>query len=150
MRWARRHYESLTWVGTGPRWHLIVISTDGALVGACRRPVLPPFEVVPETPPRFRCSVCDLHFGATELSPVGTSRARATRMVDRRRELLRLRAIVVSGHNAWQKTASPDGREFIKDRVTDLLAELEDAVIRDGSNPEALARVDEARREVWD
>ena len=65
-------------------------------------------------------------------------------------ELLALRAIIVSGRAALLKTASPDGRERIKDRVTELLAELEAAVIRDGANPEVLARLEEARRAVWD
>ena len=66
------------------------------------------------------------------------------------RELLALRTIVVSGRAALHKTASPDGRERIKDRVTELLAQLEAAVIRNGANPEVLARLEEARRAIWD
>ena len=65
-------------------------------------------------------------------------------------ELLALRTIVVSGRAALLKTASPNDRERIKDRVTDLLAELEAAVLRDGANPDVLARLEEARREVWE
>lgn len=71
-------------------------------------------------------------------------------MGDTRRELLTLRAIVVSGRAALRSTASPDGRERINDRVTELLADLEEAVLRGGANPDVLARLEEARREVWD
>ena len=74
----------------------------------------------------------------------------ADRSASTAHELLDLRSIVVSGRAALLKTASPDGRERIKDRVTELLAELEAAVIRDGANPEVLARLEEARRAVWD
>lgn len=65
-------------------------------------------------------------------------------------ELLALRAVAVSGRAALLKTSGPDDRERIKDRVTELLAELESAVIRDGANPEMLARLEDARRAVWD
>ena len=71
-------------------------------------------------------------------------------MGDKQRQLLRLRAIVVSGNNALRKTTSSDGRELVKKRIAALLAELEEVVIRDGAEPELLARVDEARREVWE
>lgn len=71
-------------------------------------------------------------------------------MGDKRRELLALRAIVVSGRAALVKTTDPDGREAIKDRVTELLAELEEGVARDGADAEVLARLDAARREVWE
>ena len=37
-----------------------------------------------------------------------------------------------------------------QDRVTELLAQLEAAVIRNGANPEVLARLEEARRAIWD
>ena len=151
MRWARHHYDALPWVGTGPRWHLIATSNDGALMSACRRPVLPPFDIEPETPPKFRCRKCDSQVRAGEVSQwLGTRPARPTPMGDKQRHLLRLRAIVVSGNNALRKTTSSDGRELVKNRITALLAELEEAVIRDGAEPELLARVDEARREVWE
>ena len=52
-----------------------------------------------------------------------------------RHTILALRTIVVSGRAALLKTASPDRQERITDRVTELLAELEAAVIRDGANP---------------
>lgn len=48
------------------------------------------------------------------------------------------------------KTPSPDGQQRIRDRVTELLAELEEAVIRADADPEVLARLDDARREVWE
>jgi hypothetical protein len=71
-------------------------------------------------------------------------------MGDKRRELLALRAIVISGRAAMLKTPSPDARQRIRDRVTQLLAQLEAAVIRDGANPEVLALLEEARRDVWE
>jgi hypothetical protein len=150
MRWARRHHEALPWVRTGPRWHLVT-TIDGVLVSACRRTVPPPFDVVSETPRGLRCRRCDSQVGAVELSDAsGTPRAKTTPAADTQRELLRLRAIVVSGQNALRKTTTSDGRELVKDRVTELLAQLEEAVIRDGGDPEVLTRIDEARRQVWD
>lgn len=71
-------------------------------------------------------------------------------MGDKQRELLALRAIVVSARSALRKTPSPEGRERIKDRVTELMAELEERVIRDGADAEVLGRLDDARRAVWD
>ena len=71
-------------------------------------------------------------------------------MGDKQREILAIRAIVVSGRAALVKTTSHEGREAIKDRITALLAELEEAVIRDGADPEVLARLDAARRDVWE
>ena len=71
-------------------------------------------------------------------------------MGNKRRELLELRAIVVSGRAALLKTPAADDRDLIKDRLTELLAQLEATVIRDGADAEVLARLDAARREVWE
>jgi hypothetical protein len=71
-------------------------------------------------------------------------------MGDKRRELLALRAIVVSGRAALKKTSEAEARERIMDRVTDLLSELEEMVIRDGADAEVLARLDHARAAVWE
>jgi hypothetical protein len=71
-------------------------------------------------------------------------------MGDKQRELLALRTIVVSGRAAMLKTQTPDGQERIRDRVTALLAALEEAVIRDGADTEVLTRLEDARRGVWD
>jgi hypothetical protein len=81
---------------------------------------------------------------------LGTGDAVSASMGDKRRELLALRAIVVSGRAAMRHATNPDGRERIKDRVTELLARLEEAVIRDGADSEVLARLEEARRDVWE
>ena len=62
------------------------------------------------------------------------------------RELLALRAIVVSGRAALRNAAGAADRENIKNRITELLAELEETVIRDGADAEVLAQLDEARR----
>jgi len=150
MRWARRHHEALPWVRTGPRWHLVT-RIDGALVSACGRTIKPPFDVVSETPRGLRCRRCDSQVGAIQRSEAsGTPRAKSTPVGDTQRELLRLRAIVVSGRNALRKTTTSEGGELVKDRVTELLAQLEEAVIRDGGDPEVLARIEDARRQVWD
>ena len=70
-------------------------------------------------------------------------------MGNKRRELLALRAIVVSGRTALLKLSTADARERMKDRITELLSELEETVIRDGADPEVLARLDHARRDIW-
>ena len=66
------------------------------------------------------------------------------------RELLALRAIVVSGRAALLKTPGAVDRESLKNRITELLAELEETVIRDGADAEVLALVEQARRDVWE
>jgi hypothetical protein len=71
-------------------------------------------------------------------------------MGDKAREAMALRTIVVSGRAALEKTVEPDDRERIKDRLTELLARLEEAVIRDGADPEILRRIEEARAAAWD
>ena len=143
MRWARRHLD-LAWPAGGPRWQLIVNSTAGKLVGACQRDVLPPFELVPEMPADMRCHRCDTHVAAAAAQMTEPPRGTP----DRQRDFLALRAIVVSGRTALRKTPSPD-RGGIGHRVTELLGRLEEAAVRDGADPEFLARLDEAQREVW-
>jgi hypothetical protein len=71
-------------------------------------------------------------------------------MGDKRRELLALRAILVSGRAGIRHTGTDEDRERVKDRVTELLALLEEAVIRDGADAEVLARIEEARAAVWE
>ena len=71
-------------------------------------------------------------------------------MRNQRRDLLALRAIVVSGRAALLKTPAADDREVIKSRISELFAELEEAVINDGADAEVLARLAEAQREVWE
>lgn len=70
-------------------------------------------------------------------------------MGNQRRELLALRTIVVSGRAALLKNPTADAREHITARLTELLAELEETVIRDGADAEVLARLDAARRDGW-
>jgi hypothetical protein len=66
------------------------------------------------------------------------------------RQLLDLRTILASGRSGWNRATDSAARESIKDRVTEKLAALEAAVLRDGADPEVLARLEEARREVWE
>jgi hypothetical protein len=71
-------------------------------------------------------------------------------MENKRHQLLALRAIVVSGRAALLKTTTTDAPEQIRARLTELLAQLEETFIRDGADAEMLARVDVAKREVWE
>lgn len=71
-------------------------------------------------------------------------------MGNTQREHLALRAIVVSGRAALLKTPGADDRESLKNRITELLAQLEETVIRDGADAGVLALLEEARREVWE
>ena len=81
---------------------------------------------------------------------VGMRRAMAEPMGNTQRELLALRAIVVSARAALRKTPGADDRETIKNRITELLAELEETVVRNGADAVVLALLDEARRGLWD
>jgi hypothetical protein len=80
----------------------------------------------------------------------GMPRAMGKTMRDQRRELLALRLIVVSGRAALRKTSAADDRELIKNRITELFAQFEEAVLQDGADPAVLARLAEGRREVWE
>lgn len=71
-------------------------------------------------------------------------------MGNKRRQLLALRAIVVSGRAALLKTPGADDREQIKNRLAELLAQLEETVIGDGADAEVLARMAAARRDGWE
>lgn len=71
-------------------------------------------------------------------------------MRNQRRKLLALQAIVVSGRAALLRTPAADDCELIKNRITELLAQFEETAIRDGADAEVLARLAEARREVWE
>ena len=71
-------------------------------------------------------------------------------MGNTRRELLALRAIVVSGRAALQNTPGADDRENLKRRITELLTEFEEGVTHDGADAEVLAILEKARRDVWE
>ena len=68
----------------------------------------------------------------------------------RPRQLLALRAIVVSGRAALLKTPTAKGRQGVTARVAALLAELEESLRRDGAPADVLARLEDARREFGD
>ena len=68
--WARRQYDYVPWATGGPRWHLIVESTNGALTAACKRALAPPFELVTEIPARLRCQKCERHVPSDQLADV--------------------------------------------------------------------------------
>jgi hypothetical protein len=70
-------------------------------------------------------------------------------MSDKRREALELRAILVSTRAALRRTPD-DNVEAIKTTATELLARLEQHVIRDGADPEILALIEEGRRRLWE
>lgn len=71
-------------------------------------------------------------------------------MSDKDREAKALRTIVVSGRAALAKAETDEDRERIQDRVHELLADLEAAVIRDGADPEMLEAIERKRRQLWE
>lgn len=71
-------------------------------------------------------------------------------MSNKQREILELRTIQVSTTAALRAVSSDDEGERIKTMSTELLARLESDVIRDGADPEIIAALDAARRELWD
>ena len=71
-------------------------------------------------------------------------------MSDKGNEERALRTIVVSARSALRVARSDEERERIQDRVHDLLAELEQIVIRDGADPELLETIERKRRRLWD
>jgi hypothetical protein len=81
---------------------------------------------------------------------VGTLCALCVAVGDKQHELRALRTIVVSGRAALHKASNPAERERITERVTELLADLEEVVIRDGADSEVISALEEARRKAWD
>ena len=69
---------------------------------------------------------------------------------DTSREGLALRTIMVSGQTALAKPLHPHDCERVKDRVAELLGELEEAVLRDGADPGILRLIEEARAAIWE
>lgn len=67
-------------------------------------------------------------------------------MSDKQRKVFELRTIVVSTRAALLK----GDRARVKRQSDDLMAELEAKVMREGADPEILAAVEAARRELWD
>jgi hypothetical protein len=67
---------------------------------------------------------------------------------DKPRKLLELRAIRVSTIAALRSVSSDEEAERVKSMSTELLARLESAVIRDGADPELIAALEDARREL--
>lgn len=78
----------------------------------------------------------------------GMPRAMGMTVRNEQRQLLALRAIVVSGRAALLKNPAADAREHIRVRILELLAELKESINRDGADAEVLARLEEARRDV--
>jgi hypothetical protein len=68
---------------------------------------------------------------------------------DTAREALALRAIVVSGRAALRTTSDAE-REAVQDRIDELLAQLEEIVIRNGGNEAILAAIEAERRSMRD
>ena len=69
-------------------------------------------------------------------------------MSDRKREALLLRTIRVSALAALRQHHTNADREQLIERADALLADLEEAVIRDGGSPEILAAIEQTRREI--
>lgn len=71
-------------------------------------------------------------------------------MSDKAREVSSLRTIVVSGRAALRKARDARDTERIQDRVHELLADLEESVLRDGADPDVLAAIERKRRDLWE
>ena len=71
-------------------------------------------------------------------------------MSDKARQSLELRAIEVSTWVALRHVMTVEEVERIKNSGTDLLARLEERVIRDGGEPDLLAAIERARRRLWE
>ena len=71
-------------------------------------------------------------------------------MSSKQREILELRTIRVSTKAALRTVSSGEEVERIKTTSTELLARLESDVIRHGADPEVMAALEAARRELWD
>ena len=71
-------------------------------------------------------------------------------MSDKQREAMELRTIQVSTKAALKSVSSDEEIERVKVTSTELLARLESEVIRDGADPEIIAALEAARRELWD
>jgi hypothetical protein len=69
---------------------------------------------------------------------------------NKQREILELRTIRVSTKAALKKVSTEKEKDRVKTRSTELLARLEGDVIRDGADPEVIAALESARRELWD
>lgn len=70
-------------------------------------------------------------------------------MSDVDKETRALRVIAVSGRAALAKAREPDERERIRERVHELMADLEQQVIRNGADERLLAAIERERRQVW-
>ena len=70
-------------------------------------------------------------------------------MSDRKNEHRSLHAITVSGRAALAQARTEEDRQRLRDRVHDLLAALEDQVIRDGADPALLQEIEHERAKVW-
>jgi hypothetical protein len=69
---------------------------------------------------------------------------------DRDREIRALRVIAVSGRAALARAGAPEERERLRQRVHELLADLEQEVIRDGAEERILAAIEHERRRIWE
>lgn len=70
-------------------------------------------------------------------------------MPTRNRDALELRAITVSARSALRHANTPTDDERIRTMATELMARLEERVIRNGGDPELLAQIEAGRRALW-
>ena len=71
-------------------------------------------------------------------------------MSDKARQSLELRAIEVSTRAALRKNSEPGAIKQIEVVSAELLARLEERVIRDGGEPDLLDAIERARRALWE
>ncbi len=70
-------------------------------------------------------------------------------MTDQERMALALRTIVVTSREARRGTPV-ERRESLQARTHELLADLEETVIRDSGDPTILADIERERRRIWE
>ncbi len=71
-------------------------------------------------------------------------------MADQERTARALRVIAVSGRAAIAKAHEPEERQRIRERVHELLADLEEQVLRDGADEAILGAIERERRQAWE
>lgn len=71
-------------------------------------------------------------------------------MSDKEREERALRVISASSRAALAKAHEPEDRQRVQERAHELLADLEQEVIRDGADERILAAIERERRRVYE
>jgi hypothetical protein len=71
-------------------------------------------------------------------------------MADTQREARALNVIATSGRAALRKATDPQDRRRLRQRVHELLADLEHEIIQTGADASLLDDLERERRRVWE